>query len=130
MRARGVRSLVRDCEANLTDEKRLPSGKYYRDCSELEKAQLDSLLDAARIVERTMDSGRRLNEGEKDYIVFALFESTLLNREASAPLSEKETKLLHVGAIEILRKFEPVLGRRYLESKIRGIQLLDAQAPL
>ena len=115
--------MVRNYEAEVADKKRLTNGRYYRDCSEAERANLDSLLDLARSCEMAMMKRKEFTEAEKDYLVFTLFEPTLLNRAVLEGLPPIEQDRLYDEAEGFLKKFKAVLGKKYLESKMIQVQI-------
>jgi ABC-type uncharacterized transport system ATPase subunit len=124
LRTNALEELIRDYKAILENKRPLPSGKYYRECNELEKNRLDTLLDIARMMQRTSVRGKTLSDGEKDFLVFTLFESTLLNMDVHAWLTDTEKERQFEEAGKFLKKVESVLGEEYVEERMRQFEFL------
>src|SRR5437867_4409806 len=82
------------------------------------------------MMQRTSVRGKTLSDGEKDFLVFTLFESTLLNMDVYAWLTdaEKEHQLEEAG--KFLKKVQSVLGEEYVEERMRQFEFLKRRIRL
>ena len=120
----GIDVLIKEYEAIIGNKKPLSNGKIYRDCSEQEKNHVNALLDIARMTKVAMVEGRMLSNGQKDYLVYTIFESTILNQKVMGNLSDSEWQREFDEAGRLLRTMEPVLGKRYVDSRIKQFERL------
>jgi hypothetical protein len=124
MSAGGIDVLIKEYEAVIDNKKPLSNGRLYRDSSEQDKNHVNALLDIARLTKITLIEGRMLSDSQKDYLVYTIFETTILNQEVAMKLSDKEWRREFDEAGRLLRTMEPVLGKRYTDSKIRQFDRL------
>jgi hypothetical protein len=122
--AGGIDALIKEYEAIIGNKKPLSNGKLYRDSSEKDKNHVNTLRDIARMTKITLVEERVLSEGQKDYLVYTIFESTILNQEVVANLSDSDWDREFVEAGRLLRTMEPVLGKHYVDSKIKQFDRL------